>query len=311
MLKNLEEICSNQQGAWQIGFKKGRWIHENHLLIKAAIHKMKSKKKGAIIFVDFKKAYDSIDHFWLYTQFARLNGVLWSNLIMDVVCGGSAKLLGDKRFISINRGVRQGDPLSPLLFNVCLAPLLDSISNSFKLFKIAVPYIAFADDLAIFCNNQLEDNETIRTLQKFKDISGLDINFSKTKLFAYSNINYSCVEKVNKFRYLGITYKKNGKILWDDLFKKFKERLERVTNIYKYSSLLHRIILINSYVLSILIFPIRVAKLPKGFANKVYLAIRSCLGSRGTRVRLTRLLGARSYGGYGLINLKEMALRLK
>ncbi|HMP31145.1 MAG TPA: hypothetical protein PKD85_16180 [Saprospiraceae bacterium] len=69
--------------------------------------------------------------------------------------------------------------------------------------------------------------------------------------------------------------------------------------------------MINSYVLSILIFPIRVAKLPKGFANKVYLAIRSCLGSRGTRVRLTRLLGARSYGGYGLINLKEMALRLK
>lgn len=149
-------------------------------------------------------------------------------------------------------------------------------------------------------------------MQKFEKISGLKINFDKTKMFIYDkSIRYNSIKKVSKFKYLGITYKKNGKILWDEILSKFKNRLEKVSNMKRHSALLHKVYLINSYVLSVVIYPLRVVRIPKGFAKDLYSMIRSSLGSRASRVRLTRLMGARCFGGYGLLNLKEMALRLK
>ena len=98
-------------------------------------------------------------------------------------------------FFGSSRGIRQGDPLSPLLFDVvmeALSHMLDvaAAAGQYSGFSIGsttsasmmVSHLLFADDILIFCDVNLNQFVTLREIMnRFKEISGSKINLEKSK----------------------------------------------------------------------------------------------------------------------------------
>ena len=84
-------------------------------------------------FLDLAKAFDTISHDLFVKGLERL-GVpsQFIRVVEDLYDGATtsfATVNGETRQIRINQGVKQGDPLSPILFNVCLDPMFCSLER--------------------------------------------------------------------------------------------------------------------------------------------------------------------------------------
>ena len=100
-------------------------------------------------------------------------------------------------FFKIGRGCRQGDPLSPYLFIICVEFLAVKIRNNKNIKGIKVNNIEFrisqyADDTSIILyGSESSLNQTISELERFSRISGLHVNFEKTQLVWIGSEKYS------------------------------------------------------------------------------------------------------------------------
>ena len=126
------------------------------------------------------------------------------SLIQECISSPSMQLLwnGSKLDVFIlSRCIRQGDPLSPYLFVICmekLAHLIQThISNGswrpIRLNKGGPPlsHLFFADDLIIFAEARLDQVQVINEcLSNFCAASGQKVNVSKTRVFFSHNINH-------------------------------------------------------------------------------------------------------------------------
>lgn len=107
---------------------------------------------------------------------------------------------------SMSNGVRQGDPLSPLLFNLEVEVLSEMIGRASRsgLLKVIqlggfseqINHLHYADDTIIFLSDEVDSVIAIkRILQSFQLLSGLKINFNKSSLFSCSKDE----EKIKKY----------------------------------------------------------------------------------------------------------------
>lgn len=119
MMSLLEEknAISNAQGGW----RKGRATHQKiHTLIAAIEDSIKNKKDIHILYVDFKKAYDSVSHTALFDTLTQMGfNETITNMLKELHERNTCEVItawGNTKEFDIGRGVRQGDPLAPLLF---------------------------------------------------------------------------------------------------------------------------------------------------------------------------------------------------
>jgi hypothetical protein len=138
---------------------------EGVVVLHETLHEIKRKKlDGIILKIDFEKAYDKVN--WNFLQQSlRMKGFspVWCKWIEQVVCGGSVgmKVNDDMgHFFQTKKGLRQGDPLSPVLFNVVVDMLATLINRAKEADQIKglVPHLAdgglsilqYADDTILF-----------------------------------------------------------------------------------------------------------------------------------------------------------------
>lgn len=143
----------------QKGFTKNEGCTEHTFLIDTAIHSARQDRRSlAMAFLDLSNAFGSVPH-TLILQNLRRAGLsdqfvqLVEDLYSDTTCKVRTEngCTGD---ISIGKGVKQGDPLSALLFNIAIEPLLRMVkakheSNAFSLHGRKLNVLAYADDLVI------------------------------------------------------------------------------------------------------------------------------------------------------------------
>lgn len=118
----------------------------------------------------------------------------------------------------VKKGVRQGCPLSPLLFILVLEILLQKITNreeikGLKIKNECYKYRAFADDIMFIMENPAKSiPKLFEVIKEFGDQAGFYVNKTKTKIMC-SNMTNSRREELsaltgceiaNKVRYLGI-----------------------------------------------------------------------------------------------------------
>ena len=180
---------------------------------------------------------------------------------------------------SIRRGVRQGCPLSSLLFIICIEFLANYLNKEssikgININGIEIKQTLFADD-ATFLNNGEQNSfkKLIDVITNFEYVSGLKLNFSKSTILrigtlANTNISY-CKEK--HFKWTSESANTLGMIFTNDIDKNISLNLEPKLNSFKNClkqwehrklSLLGKITVIKTFALPKLIYPFTVLPNP-------------------------------------------------
>jgi hypothetical protein len=252
LANRLSSIANKVIKPSQTAFLPGRYILEGVVILHETIHELHRKRqKGLILKLDFEKAYDKVNWDFLQ-QVLRMKGfsAKWCQWIDKVVVGGSVCVkVNDEmgHYFQTKKGLRQGDPLSPILFNLIadmLAVLIERSKNR-DYFNGLVPHLVedglsilqYADDTILFLEDDLEKAKNLKmVLCAFEKLSGLKINFHKSELFTFGETKnkvveyvelFGCKEGALPFKYLGIPMS-HRKLLnkdWRGSRKDFKENL--------------------------------------------------------------------------------------
>ena len=148
-------------------------------------------------------------------------------------------------YFQTNRGLRQGDPMSPILFNIVadMLALLIKRAKADGQIRGVIPHLVndglsilqYADDTIIFLDHDLEQAKNLKLLLcAFEQLSGLKINFHKSEIFCYGAAKqmediytdlFGCNTGEYLFRYLGIPM--HHKQLHNSEWSKIEERFEK------------------------------------------------------------------------------------
>lgn len=174
----------------------GRNILDGILIANEIVDGWKSsKKKGLVHKLDFEKAYDSINWEFLFSMLANFGfGDKWVPWIRECVSSARLSILvngSPTGEFSPQRGLRQGDLLSPFLFiivaeghNVLLSRALElEVIKGVRVGVGGVPlsHLQFADDSMLFCEAEVVEVVNIkRILRCFELVSDLKINYHKS-----------------------------------------------------------------------------------------------------------------------------------
>jgi hypothetical protein len=122
-MNRISHIATKVISPTQTTFLPGRYIMEGVIILHEIIHEMHRKKKDGLIFkIDFGKAYGKIN--WSFVQQTlRMNGFspTWCRWIASLMEGGHVGVKindQDGQNFQTKKGVRQGDPLSAIIFNI-------------------------------------------------------------------------------------------------------------------------------------------------------------------------------------------------
>ncbi|XP_025647216.1 uncharacterized protein [Arachis hypogaea] len=191
LVNKFRPFMSEIIGPLQGGFILGRGITYNIIIAQEIMHFMRNIKsrKGTIAFkIDLEKAYDRVDWRFLEATLVRCEfSKATINLILNCVTSSSlAVLWNGNRLQNFNpkRGLRQGDPMSPYLFVLCMEILACFISHKVSqgLWNpVAVSRngprlsnLMFADDLLLFCKaSKAQVIKVMHCLDLFSRASGL------------------------------------------------------------------------------------------------------------------------------------------
>ena len=155
----------------QTGFIPGRYILDGCVILHEVLHELKtSHSEGILLQLDFEKAYDRVQWPFLAEVMHRKNFPdRWIDWIRQAVEGGKVcvNMNGDWReYFSTFRGLRQGDPLSPLLFLLvgdALSAILDRAKEAGvirglvpHLIPGGISHLQYASDTLLFLHNDME-----------------------------------------------------------------------------------------------------------------------------------------------------------
>jgi hypothetical protein len=225
----LNTVADHVVWTSQTAFMQGRNILDRVATLHEMVHELHSKKlNGVILKIDFEKAYDKVKWSFLQ-QTLRMKGFSpeWCALIHSFVSGGSVAIKVNDDigpYFQTKKGLRQDDPLSPILFNIVadmLAIMIERAKSDghfegviLHLVDGGLSILQYDDDTILFMEHDLEKAKNLKLiLFAFEHLSGLKINFHKNELFCFGEAQdqapsyaklFGCNQGQFPIRYFGI-----------------------------------------------------------------------------------------------------------
>ncbi|KAJ0749948.1 putative RNA-directed DNA polymerase [Helianthus annuus] len=327
----LDGVISENQSA----FLKGRFILDGPLIVNELISWIKKKKdKAFILKIDFDKAYDNVNWNFVVNILRQMDfHDKWCSWIMGILKSANSSVLvnGSPTFtFKCEKGMRQGDPLSPFLFLVvmeALSVMVIKAINGGIIKGISTPsngpnisHLLYADDAIVMGEwSRGELINVVRILRCFFICSGLRINIGKSYLFGIGVGLVDIEEMANligckfdcpPFNYLGLKVGANMNRIsnWSPVIESFRARLAKWKS--HFLSIGGRVVLIKSVMESLPSFYFSLYKAPKKIILDLEAMIKKFLwGGSGEEKKMhwvawEKVSRPKNHGGLGLSKLE-------
>ena len=308
----------------QTGFIKGRFIGQN------VEYTDVKKMPGVLVFLDFEKAFDTVGWSLLQNVLKRFNfGPVirhWVSTLYNDVESAVINRSYTTNHFKISRGVRQGCPLSPLLFVLGAEILAQKIRQSPGCRGIELPQSVaarisqFADDTTLICKDTDALKENMKVLNDFRDIAGLRLNKKKTKAMWIGS------SKNNRTKPMGFqSYQEPIKTLGTHLSydKDRSDNLNFFVKIYKMDAKLNmwqtrdltlfgRTMLVKALGISKLVYAASMLCVPEVVVKTVQERVFKFLWkNKGDKVKRSVVTQSLNYGGLNFPNFRSVVKSLR
>lgn len=233
MSKLLGSILEQNISSWaetndkrareQAGFRPKHSTIDHLVSLRVLMEESRLKGKTLYCcFVDFTKAFDTVPRMGLWKRMEYIGvpehlRVAVAHLYARVLCQLKTHE-GLSQAFSSNMGVKQGCPLSPTLFGLCIDQIEQFLpqlrGDEPAIGMLTLLLLIYADDVALFAHDITALQTLVDAIHAFCEDAGLSVNVNKTKFMIVKTRKMDTqpllmyqgqqVEKVDSFRYLGI-----------------------------------------------------------------------------------------------------------
>ena len=229
------------------------------------------KKNVGLVFLDQEKAFDTVDHFYLFSvlrgfgfgaTFISYIQLLYNNIfsllkVNNILC----------QPFPVSRGIRQGCPLSGLLYSLAIEPLLIRLREHLHGFLPQpmvnpVKVIAYADDLCAVIHSDEDVSALVHCIHEFSLASSTKVNWKKSKALYLGPQNGATPPTLPEqlewawdgIFYLGVFLGTQNFVFknWEFLINKTERRLLKWKGLLRHISYRGRTLVINNLAASML-----------------------------------------------------------
>ena len=258
--KRLHPYAEEILGDYQCGFRQNRSTTDQIFTIRCILEKCYEYNIPVHqLYVDYKMAYDSIKRKYLYETLQEFGIPNKLTRMIYVTLNNSrskVKVQGEySREFRIRQGLRQGDSLSCMLFNLTLERVIRNINIDTRgtitgyflretqepkaigtFYSQPIQYLAYADDIALLAKSTKDISKSYIELEDASLQAGLEVNNQKTKYMTLEReertgedikIRNQTFEKVNQFKYLGSILNERNELMIE-----IKERISAGNRAY-------------------------------------------------------------------------------
>jgi len=310
----------------------GRTIFDNLALFRDTLDYITlTNETGILVSLDQEKAFDRVDRSFLSNVlqkfgfgpvFQRWISVLYHDATMRILVNG---FLTDK--VPLERGVRQGDPLSPLLYILCAEVLASNIRAENKIQGFLLPGARgqqfkirqYADDSTCFVKDLFSLSVLFSILKRYELGSGAKLNYSKTEAM-WLGAWRACPDTplgltwVTKMKLLGVWYSNGLANVDPDNWQSKLNKLEKNLNLWKSRSLsfVGKSLIINVLGASKFWFLAKILPAPEWVISRFKTLVFSFLwNSKIETVSRQTLSAPTKDGGLGIIDFHAKSKSLK
>ena len=274
-----------------------------------------------LISLDQQKAFDRVEHQYLWSTLASFgfsSGFI--AMVKTMYCNIESVLKvngGLSAPFKVKRGVRQGCPMSGMLYAIAIEPLLHKLRTDLRGFSVPCCLdrfflSAYADDVMVFVNDKDDVVTLENTVKAFQCLSSARVNWGKSEALWVGEWGGRCsglpgglLWKKEGLKYLGVFLGDDSFVSknWEGVFDKVKGRLGKWKWLLPQLSYRGRILITNNLVASSLWHKFACMEPPALLLDSIQKEVVDFFWDKMHWVPQAVLFLSREDGGQGLMNL--------
>ena len=322
-------ICKDQTG-----YVRGRFIGSNIRLIEDIFeYTEKNKLQGAALFCDYEKAFDTVEIPFVIQVLQKFNfGTGFQNWIKTFYCNVDACIKCNNWISSplkVKRGIRQGCPISALLFILVVEIMATNIRANKNIKGIKLPgrvnteakISQLADDTTLFLRDSASVVTALEEIARFGKVAGLTLNVKKTVGIWLGTLK-DCKVTIGGITWTSDMVKALGVYFGHDVKKKiqtnWEDKISQVEKCLKVwdkrnLTLIGRIMIVKMLAVSKFTFLSSVIECTESYVKAINKMLFSFIwNGKRDKVKRDTMIGGKLEGGLKMVDyrLKDKALKV-
>ena len=318
--KVLDKIISTSQA----GYVKKRFIGCNIRLIEDLLDYSENlNDEASIIFLDFQKAFDTIEWVFIHETLQKFNfGPQFIHWIKTIYSNPGAKIKNNgwlSDTFTISRGIRQGCPVSALLFIIAVEVLALNLKNDITVHGIKIhtnhiekeiKVMQYADDTVLLLNDHNSISNAIENVRKFSKVSGLILNVDKSEAISIRQ-NVPVVDNRIKWVesakclgiYVGHNRHLNIEMNWERKIDGLRTILETWNK--RDLSIFGKINVIKMLAVPKITFSAQNTSVPRHVVPDIAKVLYEFIWGRTDRIKRNTMIGPKEQGGMAMMDIES------